>query len=194
MFQRTLLMVLLVVGLAASSLPRSRAGDEAAAAKQQLDTLGVQRGLCMLFGDKAALAVPLARQTELTIFVQSPDAKQVDALRRQADAAGLLGTRIYIHHDGYQRLHLADNLVDAILLDEKIAGAGGITQTELQRVLRPEGKILSGGAVRSKPTPSDTDAWTHPYHAPDNNPQSNDLTARRPFLTRSEERRVGKEC
>ncbi|MCI0681174.1 MAG: PQQ-binding-like beta-propeller repeat protein [Gemmataceae bacterium] len=183
MFQRALLILVVAVSIVVLPKTAGRAGDEAALAKRQLDKLGVQRGLCMLLGDKAELAVPLARQTELTIFVQAPDAKQVETLRRQADAAGLLGTRVYIHHDNYKRLHLADNLVDAILLDDKTAGPGGVARAELQRVLRPDGRILAGGVVATKAAPEDTDTWTHPYHAPDNNPQSNDLTARRPFLT-----------
>src|SRR5262249_19147325 len=129
------------------------------------------------------LAVQLGQATELTFFVQSPDAKQVAALRKQADEAGLLGTRIYVHEDNYQRLHLAENLVDVILLDDKTAGPGGVPLLELQRVLRPGGKYLHGPIEATKPMPKDGDEWTHPYHAPDNNPQSNDLEARRPFMT-----------
>src|SRR5205823_5264438 len=86
----------------------ARAAEEVAAVKRRLDQLGIKRGICMLLGDNAALAVPLAQQTELTIFVQSPDAKLVDGLCKQADAAGLLGTRLYVHHGKYERLHLAE--------------------------------------------------------------------------------------
>ena len=34
-----------------------------------------------------------------------------------------------------------------------------------------------------KPFPAGTDDWSHPYHGPDNNPQSTDQLARAPYLT-----------
>ena len=34
-----------------------------------------------------------------------------------------------------------------------------------------------------KPAPAHADAWSHPYHGPDNNPQSTDQIARAPYLT-----------
>ena len=34
-----------------------------------------------------------------------------------------------------------------------------------------------------KPVPDGVDDWSHPYHGPDNNPQSRDQVARAPYLT-----------
>src|SRR5215475_13254669 len=155
--RRHFLLLCLSVTLAIANASTGRAQEDAAAVKQRLDKLGVRRGLCLLVGDRSALAVPLAQATELTIFVQSPDVKQLNALRKQADAAGLLGTRVYVHDDNYQRLHLAENLVDVILLDDKTAGAGGVPLPELQRVLRPGGKYLHGALEATKPMPKDAD-------------------------------------
>src|SRR4030095_4386592 len=106
MSQRRLLVALTAIAISMPAVGRTQ--DDAAPIKQRLDRLDVRRGLCLLVGQNAALAVPLATSTELTLFVQSPDAQQVDKLQKQADAAGLLGTRIYVHHDNYQRLHLAE--------------------------------------------------------------------------------------
>jgi len=53
----------------------------------------------------------------------------------------------------------------------------------VQRVLRPGGKAIHGGAEVSKAYPDGADEWTHPYHGPDNNPQSKDQLARGPFMT-----------
>ena len=39
------------------------------------------------------------------------------------------------------------------------------------------------GEQMEKPFPEGTDDWSHPYHGPDNNPQSLDQVARAPYLT-----------
>jgi outer membrane protein assembly factor BamB len=54
---------------------------------------------------------------------------------------------------------------------------------ELLRVLRPGGKAILGKQEIVKPFPENTDDWSHPYHGPDNNPQSLDRVARAPYLT-----------
>ena len=51
------------------------------------------------------------------------------------------------------------------------------------RVLRPGGKALLGREVLTKPLPDGSDDWSHHYHGPDNNPQSNDALVRAPYLT-----------
>ncbi|MGB2821843.1 MAG: PQQ-binding-like beta-propeller repeat protein, partial [Phycisphaerae bacterium] len=60
---------------------------------------------------------------------------------------------------------------------------GAVARAEVLRVLRPGGKALLGGEVLTKPVPEGIDDWTHPYHGPDNNPQSTDQLARAPYLT-----------
>jgi outer membrane protein assembly factor BamB len=58
-----------------------------------------------------------------------------------------------------------------------------LPRTEAMRVLCPRGKAFLGKEVLTKPLPKDTDDWSHPYHGPDNNPQSKDKIARAPYLT-----------
>ncbi len=174
------LLVLILTALAAATAPTGSAQDDAAPIKERLDKLGVKRGLCVLLGDHGELSIALAQQSELTVFVQSANAKEVASLSQKADGAGLLGTRLYVQQGDYKRLNLADELADMVLVGKSAAGT---SQAELMRILRPGGTAVVGGQETVKQRSKDADEWSHPYHAPDNNPQSNDLVARRPFLT-----------
>ena len=51
------------------------------------------------------------------------------------------------------------------------------------RVLRPGGVALLGSHGIVTPAELGADDWSHPYHGPDNNPQSSDTIARAPYLT-----------
>jgi hypothetical protein len=52
------------------------------------------------------------------------------------------------------------------------------------RVLRPEGKAIMGpNKILTKGFDEGVDDWSHPYHGPDNNPQSEDRIIRAPYLT-----------
>ena len=84
-------------------------------AKTTLAKLGASRGLCVVLGDPRA-ALELARGSELLVYVQSPDAGQVEETRRTAEAAGLLGTRLFVQKGPWSRIHLADNLADAVVV------------------------------------------------------------------------------
>ncbi|MDH4238140.1 MAG: PQQ-binding-like beta-propeller repeat protein [Phycisphaerae bacterium] len=146
-----------------------------------LEKIGVRRGICVVLGDtKCELALKLASQSELLIYVQLPREKDVEAARKTVDAAGFYGTRIFIEKGDLTRLHLADNIADAIVA---VGDAAGISSAEVLRVLRPQGKAILGRKVLTKPFPKGMDDWSHPYHGPDNNPQSQDQIARAPYLT-----------
>ena len=168
--------------LAASPAARAQSSEGAAAL---LERIGGSRGICVLIGSgQGSRALELARASELTVYVQSRDARDVAAARTAADAAGLLGRRIYIERGSAERVNLADNLADAVVVaDVETARPNQFSQTELLRVLRPGGKLLLGARETVKPFPAGVDDWTHPYHGPDNNPQSRDTVARAPYLT-----------
>ncbi|HUS73188.1 MAG TPA: PQQ-binding-like beta-propeller repeat protein, partial [Sedimentisphaerales bacterium] len=119
--------------------------------------------------------------------VQLPRAEDVESARRAADKAGFYGTRIFValgapygEQGEVTKLHLADNIADAVVV---VRGPIGISDTEVLRVLRPQGKALLGGKVLTKPFPKGVDDWSHPYHGPDNNPQSKDQIILAPYLT-----------
>ncbi|MCL5743478.1 MAG: PQQ-binding-like beta-propeller repeat protein [Acidobacteria bacterium] len=124
-------------------------------------------------------AVQLARQTELLIYVQLETAEQVDAARRAADREGFYGNRIWVDKGPLSKVQLADDLADVLVAD----GAAEVPRAEALRVLCPGGKALLGRSRVVKPAPKNVDDWTHPYHGPDNNPQSEDQVARAPYLT-----------
>ena len=153
------------------------AADDAASILKSLDS---PRGLVVVLGDDGGnLALELARKSELTVFVQSPDADQVERFRRAADKAGLLGTRIWVQKGHQARVNLANDLADAIVVRKPAA----VPNEELLRVLRPDGKAFVDGKEIVKPFDAKTDEWSHPYHGPDNNPLSIDKVAKRPYLT-----------
>ena len=146
-----------------------------------LEKIGVRHGICVVSGDtNCELALKLASQSELLIYVQLPREKDVETARKTVDAAGFYGTRIFVEKGDLTRLHLADNIADALVA---VSDATEISRTEVLRVLRPEGKALIGRKVLTKPLLEGIDDWSHPYHGPDNNPQSQDQVILAPYLT-----------
>jgi len=178
--------ILAVVVLSGMILAAVAGGNGAFAAEAQLgakavlDQLESPQGICAILEDRPTdLAIKLARASELLIYVQLPEAKDVAAARKVASDAGLLNRRIFIEQ-GKGRTHLADNLADLVVLR---GGEGRVSQKEALRILRPGGKCVAGSKTLVKPAPQGLDAWSHPYHGPDNNPQSADKVIRHPYLT-----------
>ncbi len=157
--------------LACLSPPLSASEDKA---KEKLKT---GKGIALLAGDIGLTAGQLAKTSQWTFFVQLPKAK-ADALRKELDANGLLGKRVWVH-DGVALLYLADDLADAVIVSNDVK----LADSEVLRVLRPEGQGVIGKKTLTKPFKKGTDEWSHPYRAPDNNPQSQDTVMKRPFMT-----------
>ncbi len=155
---------------------------EAAPSADELhQQIGVDRGICVIIGDVncTPLIDKLAKDTHLTLFVQSPNPAVVEKLRNEALAKGWLGNRVYIDQGSSDHILLADNLADAVILTDPKSGKS----PEIMRVLHPGGKQLGGEKILIKAEPEGYDEWSHPYHSPDNNPQSQDTVARGPYLT-----------
>jgi len=146
-----------------------------------LDRIGVTRGICVVLGDAGCeRALQLADDSELLIYLQLPRAEDVLAAREIADKAGLYGNRIFIEKGSPAKLHLADNLADALIA---VGRETGVSEAEALRILRPGGKALLGRKVLVKPPLEGVDDWSHPYHGPDNNPQSQDKVILAPYMT-----------
>ena len=166
---------MLVCALASGAL----AADGGATAADVLAAAGSPRGLCVLVGDsRCELAEKVARASELMIYVHLDAADKVPAARARADNAALLGRRIWVDAGVDGRIGLADNLADVVVVPN-----GGPAEAEALRVLHPGGKAILGGRTVVKPAAEGADEWTHPYHGPDNNPQSSDRLARWPYRT-----------
>lgn len=150
-------------------------------AQALLRQIGVTKGICALPGDRdCRLALALARESELMLYVQLTEASEVQAARQRAFDTGLYGTRVFVEQGPMERLHLADNVADALIAP---GPAEKMPADEALRVVRPQGRVILGARTETKPFPSGVDDWSHPYHSPDNNPVSNDKLARGPYLT-----------
>ena len=170
---------------AALALVGGRGSAVAAEAEDARKKIGVGRGICVVLGlpkaTQAGFVTDLAKNGELLVYFQSPDPAEVAAVRRAAEAAGLLGGRVFVDRGDWRSVHLADNLAGAVRVGA--AAQGKMARQELLRVLHPGGKAILGEEEIIKPFPKGIDGWSHPYHGPDNNPQSNDQVARAPYLT-----------
>ncbi len=141
----------------------------------------VEGRISVILGDtECKQAMTLVTAPQSVVLVQLNKAEDVDAARRAAERAGLLGKKIFVVKGDSSRIHLADNIADMVFAPD----AGEKARAEILRVLRPGGQWLAGEKLKlTKPFPDGTDDWSHPYHGPDNNPQSDDKLARAPFLT-----------
>ena len=175
---------------ALSGFTLSGSDDPAAAAERVLDLAGVDRGICaVVAGENAGSAVQefatglsleLARRSEFLVYLQVKGEAALARFCRIVDSAGLYGTRVFVEKGDLSRIHLADNLTDFLV----VAGqAEELPDAEALRVLRPGGMAFLGDNVLEKPALEGADDWSHPFHGPDNNPQSGDLLARAPYLT-----------
>ena len=170
MTRSTLLAITLFLAVG-GSVPAQDAADT-------LKRIGVKKGICALVGEPGGkLALDLVRGSELLVYVQMKDGAKAAALRGEAEKAGFLGSRVYVEQGTAGRIHLADNVADAVVV------VGEANREEVLRVLQPGGKALLGDETVKKPFPEGADDWSHPYHGPDNNPQSKDTLARGPFMT-----------
>src|SRR5262245_22709973 len=104
-----------VVLVALLLLPVAAIAADDEGGESLLERLRKSRGLCVVLGDPD-FALDLARLTDMTIFVQSPSAEELEKLRKDADAAGLLGKRLWVQKGDYSRLHLASDLADALVV------------------------------------------------------------------------------
>ena len=164
--RRALPFAFLSLFLLCPSLAFGQGGNDKAAEVLAITKAG--KGIVLLAGDIALEAGKLAKGSQWTFFVQLPKAK-ADALRKELDRDGLLGNRDYVQ-DGVASLYLSDDLADAVIVSES-PGTTVPGLSEVLRVLRPEGKGLVGNKIVTKQFAKGTDEWSHPYRAPDNNPQ-----------------------
>jgi outer membrane protein assembly factor BamB len=149
-------------------------------AQEVIEAAGARHGICVVVGEGACdFSLDLARSSELLIYAQWPDAEGFESACRRIEQAGYYGSRVFVGK-GPTRLHLADNVADVAVV---LGNTGGFAHEEILRVLRPTGKALLPDRSMTKAFPPGLDDWSHPYHGPDNNPQSNDKVIVAPYLT-----------
>jgi outer membrane protein assembly factor BamB len=140
-------------------------------AEETVKRAGLARGIVCVAGHAPDFVLDLARSSDWQILVLTEGDPR--PYFESAEEAGLLGTRIFVGGPRQDRIPLADNVADALVL------AAPVAESEALRVLRPLGQAWrTEGRWLTKPVPAGYDDWTHPFHGPDNNPQSGDLHAR----------------
>ncbi|MCG8651868.1 MAG: PQQ-binding-like beta-propeller repeat protein, partial [Pirellulales bacterium] len=149
-----------------------------------LKRIDLKRGVVAVLGvpnDDVNYLTDLCQRTQWIVFFQTSDRQRADQVRRAADAAGLLGTKLFVETAAKNSIHLGDNVADRILIGDPSDVSPA--DAELQRVLRPLGVAYTPEKQIVKPFPEGIDDWSHPYHGPDNNPQSNDQKVKGDFRT-----------
>lgn len=152
--------------------------DEISDGFTQLD---IQRGIIGVVGvpdGGVDRLIDVCESSELTIYVQASEAELASELRKAADKADLLGRRLFVQQASSKSIHLGDNVADRILIFGESP-----PKEELLRALRPCGFSLNGDLELKKPVPDGADDWSHPYHGPDNNPNSDDKLVKGSFRT-----------
>jgi outer membrane protein assembly factor BamB len=173
--------IVLLASLVLLPLLNAALGQQSAV-ESLLNQIDTRKGICVLVGvEDAELPIRLASESELLIYVQSDRPEVVSTLQKATDKAGLLGHRIYVEQGDPERIHLADNLADTAIVAKGDVNDG--LRRELLRVTHPGARLLLGDEVITNPRPDGADDWTHPYHGPDNNPQSRDQHVAGPYLT-----------
>ncbi len=120
--------------------------------------------------------VAYCQQNEVILYVQTQNADQLKAMQVAADKAGLLGQRIFADTGDLSSIQIADNLADVVFVSPSAQKL--VKEEELLRVLHPRATAYIGDKQLTKQEPVGTEDWSHPYHGPDNNPQSNDQLAK----------------
>ena len=149
-----------------------------------LSQIDEKRGVIAVLGlpkNNPQFVNEIALAREFTVYFQSAIPAEVEAVRKAADEAGLLGRRVFAELGTLDSVHLTHNLADAVFVDGAFAAQA--SDAEILRVLRPQAKAIVGDRQLVKPIPEGFDDWSHPYHGPDNNPQSNDQFVRGEFET-----------
>ncbi|MBP89096.1 MAG: hypothetical protein CMJ64_20665 [Planctomycetaceae bacterium] len=150
-------------------------------AQRLLEQVDAGRGICVVIADsEPEVAIDLATKSDFIIYVCSKNERYLKSLQKEAYEAGLLGIRLYVQPLASDGIHLASNLADAAIV---VGDGSEKLLAELSRVTHPGAKIVSGGEVSTNPTRDGSDDWSHPYHGPDNNPQSTDTAIEGPYLT-----------
>src|SRR3974377_1230746 len=105
LIQRSIPHTLLLLVAAVSSAGFAHAPK--AGGQTALDRIGQKRGVVVFLGlpeqGKEKAVLELAKGSELLVYVQSASAEEVAAMRQAAEAAGLLGKRIWVDQAPWKR-------------------------------------------------------------------------------------------
>ena len=163
----------------------SGADDSSEEMRNALNRIEIKNDICVVLGlpnkEVRSLLSEFVIERNLIVYFQSPDLNEVATMREAADRRGFLGTRIFVEEGDWNSVHLAGNLAGMVFVSA--SARDSVSEKELLRVVYPGAAVVIGGKQITKPHVDNTDSWSHPYHGPDNNPQSTDQRARAPYIT-----------
>lgn len=155
----------------------ARAEESPGDLRERLDG---NRGIACLVGYPDEFVIEFAARNEWQVLAVSPGS--AESLAAKAEEAELLGEWIFTWTARGNQLPLADNVADAVFVSEGTPLTP--SEREVKRVLRPQAVAWRGGKRWfEKPVPEGYEDWSHPFHRPDNNPQSRDRHAVGEFRT-----------
>ena len=145
------------------------------AARQILKRTGVRDGYCVDLGcGDGSLAIQLAANSRLFICAIDSDPVQVAAARRRLAAAGLLGSRVEVHHADLAGTrfpkYFANLIVSRRSLTKPLVAA---VKKEARRLQRPWGGVVclgteSGLESKVRGPLEKAGTWNHQYSTPAN--------------------------
>jgi hypothetical protein len=157
----TAIAVLITGTVLAAPVPASQPAAVGPQAREVLAKVSVSKGVCVVLGlpeaGQPSFVTDLASGSEFLVYFQSPDGAEELAVRKAAQAAGLLGKQVFVDRGSWRHIHLADNLAGLVWLSPEAQRA--VPPEEVLRVLHPEGQAFYGQKVVVKPFPAGADAW-----------------------------------
>jgi len=151
------------------------------AAKAVVAASGIRKGYCLDLGcGDGALAMELARQTDLHVIAVDDNAENVARLRKKLDAANLLGTRVTVLHRDLKKTHLPDYFANLVVSSRSLLKGGPLpSPSEATRVQKPCDGVLCTGLADAIKTVvrsplKGAGAWNHQYGDAGNSSSSGD--------------------
>ena len=144
----TAVVILMTGTVLAAPVPESQPAAVGPQAQEVLAKVAVPKGVCVVLGlpqaGQPSFVTDLASGSEFLVYFQSPDGAEELAVRKAAQAAGLLGKRIFADRGSWRHIHLADNLAGLIWLSPEAQQRGTAGRSAAgpaprgQSALRPE--------------------------------------------------------
>jgi len=179
-----------VVPVPRDDISQAMLADVGGAADEIIEKTSVTEGYCLDLGcGDGALALELARRTNLHIYACDPDPKNVAFARYRLDAvAGLYGVRVTVLQCELTRTPFPDYFANLIVSGRSVTqGTSVVPIDEMRRVQRPFGGVAClgiPGAMMTKTVRGPlkgAGTWTHQYCDPANTLCSTDTLVKGPL-------------
>ncbi|QDT90323.1 PQQ-like beta-propeller repeat protein [Gimesia algae] len=148
----------------------------------------VKTGICVDLGaENARLALELARQSELQIYVVMQDAEKATAARELLHEAGLYGSRVVVHIANPEQAPYSKNFANLVICSTSLKqDVSPQLLQEARRLQRPYGGQLCWGPVEKLQVETKADlkgagSWTHQYSNSTNTVNSDDEIVKGPL-------------